>query len=202
MERKELPHNLVKFFYTDPSEGKKNSDNAASGVFSIWEGNIVIWEVIAINHPFSTYIGHRDVNGDWVSGEYDLLVQRHGGTTQSIHTFENKSAGPQIVSYLKSRTNYRTKEDKIPNIPKLDRVKMCMSTIKTGRVILIDEGNWVQPFLDECQDFTGYGSNEIDDRVDVLSGIIRISMNDLVGSIFQYKEPVKEEPSLVEMLIN
>jgi predicted phage terminase large subunit-like protein len=186
IKRSELPDNLVSFFYTDPSEGKLTSDNMATACWSLWEGKVYIREMMLKREEFGVFVGHRDINGNWIKKSYDLFVEKHNQNEQSIHFFEAKSSGSAYLSKLKTETPYNAIPD-IPQGSKMDRISLALPRIESGRVVLV-EGDWIEEFFEEIESFTGKDSDQ-DDQVDVLSAIVKLT--DFGGSAFTKKENEK-----------
>lgn len=172
VNKSDLPTNLVKHFYTDPSEGKENSDNMASICWSLYGGCIIVWEVLAEITPFHEFIGSRDSTGQYRKKKYDLFVERNGGNWQSFHFFEAKSSGSAYIDYINDNTEYRAIGDN-PQGSKMDRVNISLATLESGRVKLI-KGHWNDAFLGEVSNFSGL-EGDPDDQVDVLTGAIKMT---------------------------
>ncbi len=185
-----IPNNLVRFYYTDPSEGKKNSDNMATICWSLYEGKMVVWEIAGVVKPFNEYIGARDSNGEYQNKFYDDFVERTGASKYSKHFFEAKSSGSAYIQYMNAHTPYSAIGDN-PSGSKLDRVNLSMGFIESSRVLLV-EGHWIDDFLNEAENFTGRDGDP-DDRIDVLTGAIKYT--DFNGSVF---EPTKEQIENIE----
>lgn len=185
VQKSEVPNNLVKFFYTDPSEGKADSDNMATICWSLWNGKIYVWNINATVKEFGEYIGHRNEKGEYIKKAYDIFVEQQGSSWQSRHFFEAKSSGSAYISYMNTSTPYNA----IPDIPigsKMDRVNLSLGVIESGRVVLVEDNDndWIGDFLEECEEFSGKDGDP-DDRVDVLTGMIK--MTEFEGSIFETK---------------
>ncbi|MFX1499328.1 MAG: hypothetical protein ACFFDH_00025 [Promethearchaeota archaeon] len=190
VDSSEVPDNLVRHFYSDTSEGKANSDNMATIVWSLYESKAYIWEVIVTKKIFSDYIGFKDSEGRYINKFYDNLVKKHGGTWESKHFFEAKSTGTPYIQYINAQTPYRAIAD-IPKGAKRDRVELAVPTLESGRIILVKkyDNGWIDDFIDECINFTGKDS-DIDDRVDTLTGLIRVT--EFEGSQFQSEKEKKK----------
>ena len=59
--------------------------------------------------------------------------------------------------------------DELVKLGKLTRVEECEPVLRGGRVVLIDEGNWIKPFIEQCEQFP---NAKHDDMVDVLTYMI------------------------------
>jgi hypothetical protein len=196
---KDVPDGLVSFFYTDPSEGKKNSDNMASACWSMYEGNAYIWDLMAVIKPFNEFIGYRDENGEYINKVYDNFVVRNGNSQHSKHFFEAKSAGTPYIQYMNARTKYNAIPD-IPKGSKMDRVYLSQGRMEAGRVKLVSTGissqdKWIEELLEECKDFAGL-PGDVDDRVDVLTGLIKVTAFD--GSVFEPNEEDLQDSDIEE----
>ena len=179
IDRNEVPDNLVRYFYSDTSEGKKTSDNMATLCWSLWEGKMIVWEVQVWKKPFNEFIGYRDQTGTYINKAYDNFVLKHNQNGQSAHFFEAKSTGTPYIQYVNAHTSYSAIED-MPKGSKIDRVGVSQNRIEAGRIVLV-EGDWIDSFLEECRAFTGKDGDP-DDRVDVLTGAIK--MTEFKGSSF------------------
>lgn len=172
VKRSEIPDNLVRHFYSDTSEGKKTSDNMATGCFSLYDGNLVIWDMLVGKWGFTDFVGYRDRSGEWVDKKYDAFIKQHFYNWQSKCIFEAKSTGTPYMQYMYSQTDYNVIADN-PVGSKLDRVEASMARVESGRVWLVD-GPWIDGFVTECKGFSGEDGDE-DDRVDVLTGMIKFT---------------------------
>lgn len=64
-------------------------------------------------------------------------------------------------------------DNDIVKLGKLTRVEECEPSLRGGRVVLIDEGNWIESFLAQCEQFP---NGKHDDEVDILTYIIYLSL--------------------------
>lgn len=190
IDESEVPNNLVRFFYTDPSEGKKTSDNMATLCWSIHERQMIIWEIIAVKKMFNQFVGYKDDSGDYIKKTYDNFIERNNGNWQSLHFFEAKNTGSAYIQYLSSQTDYNIIED-IPKGSKADRLEVVKPRMESGRVKLVKSSKvvpkWINDFLHEASRFTGEAGGK-DDMVDTLTGALARS-DFSIGSVFQKSKP-------------
>jgi len=136
------------------------------------------------NDPSAILSGFKKNNNYYLTGcavkwlEFPELVKfikvwvdQNGYTRQSKIYVEPKASGKSIVQQLKNETGLNIKEDKAPKESKLIRVHGISPIVETGRVYLPTGANWVEDFLNEIEAFPN-GAH--DDRVDCLTGLIRV----------------------------
>jgi phage terminase large subunit-like protein len=187
IERRKLPTNLVKYYYTDPSEGKnQDADEMATGCWSIYEGSIYIWGMLSSITQFADYIGmYTDLTRtNYKKRLYDNFVDLYGSTMETAHYVEDKSLGSAYTSYMNKYTPYHAIADNPGSASKESRAYAAIPTIAAGKVVLVVTGNpvydeWIEPFLEQVAAFP---KGDEDGQVDVLSSIVRKSNIDPLQS--------------------
>lgn len=171
-----IPKGLKRYFYTDPAGGKSEGDEMASGSWSIFNGKIIIWEILSVRTPFNDFVGMytRNEAGAYEAqkvGEYDNFVKRNGGQADSPHYMEtNSTIGQGYVDYGNEWTPFRYIPDNVNGLGSKEvRAYAAITTIWSGRVHLV-EGLWNEAFLQQVEAFPK-GSE--DGQVDVLASIVR-----------------------------
>ncbi len=169
----ELPQDLPRYTYVDPSEGKKNSDEMASICWSVYKGKMIIWEVLSVVESFDKFVGARDKNGDYENRTYELFLQRNNCYNNQTYNFwEAKSLGQGYVDYINSMgLPFSAIGDNPGSDSKEVRAYREIPVMYAGRVLLVD-GAWVEGFLNQVEIFPN-GSQ--DGQVDVLAAAIRKS---------------------------
>lgn len=180
---------MVKYFYTDPSEGKASSDNMATVCWGLYEGTVYIFEIMAVVLPFNEFIGYES-QGKWVDKVYDKFVKKHGITKQTINFFESKSSGTPYLQYINARTPYNAVPDN-PQGSKMDRVSISLPTWEAGRVKFVKgiagvNSDWIGETIEELSNFSGRDGDP-DDRVDVLTAIVKRTSFDGSSLILESK---------------
>ena len=93
-----------------------------------------------------------------------------GITRQSLVNIELKSSGEAFKDFLfKAGYNTTGIDNKTVALGKITRVEGVEAILRGGRVILIDEGNWIEYFVSQCESFPN-GTH--DDMVDILCYMI------------------------------
>jgi predicted phage terminase large subunit-like protein len=96
----------------------------------------------------------------------------NGVTNQSLIHIELKSSGEAFKDFLfQEGFNTDGIDDALVRKGKTTRVNEIESPLRGGRVVLIDEGNWIKPFLAQCEQFP---NGKHDDEVDVLCYMVLI----------------------------
>jgi predicted phage terminase large subunit-like protein len=96
----------------------------------------------------------------------------NGVTNQGIIHIELKSSGEAFKDYLfQAGFNCDGISNDLVRKGKLTRVNESESQLRGGRVVLIDEGNWIKPFVSQCEQFP---NGKHDDEVDVLTYMIHL----------------------------
>lgn len=161
---------MVKKFYSDTAYGKEHSDNTATICYSVFNGDVFIWDVWAEKLKLPEF-KRKFVN----------YLQVNGYTSKSISRFEPKASGISTVQELQELDvlidgeyqRLNVVEDAPPKDSKIARVIATSPKIEAGHIYLLEGAHWIQDFLDECVAFPN-GSN--DDRVDCLTAIIRLHL--------------------------
>ena len=89
-----------------------------------------------------------------------------GCTYRSLFHIEMKSSGPAFLDFLREAGYNCTEvnEDHV-KLGKHTRVEEIEPFLRGAKVILIDEGNWIDSFITQCESFP---NGKHDDKVDVL----------------------------------
>lgn len=151
-------------FYLDTAYEKKSktSDNDPSGILAACR----IGQYIYIYNAQKVYKEMPDLLR--FLPEY---ITTHGGNKESILHVEPKANGISVVQMLEALTTLNVKRTPTPTDSKETRFKVVSPRIECGRVILV-EGEWNDPFLDEV---CGFPSVKHDEYVDILG----YAINDL-----------------------
>jgi len=99
--------------------------------------------------------------------EYIKLDSRVAGCNyQSLFHIEKKSSGYAFLDFL-TEAGYNCTEinNDIVKLGKHTRVEAIETFLRAGRVILIEDGNWIDGFITQCEVFP---NGKHDDKVDVL----------------------------------
>lgn len=166
-EFKALRFNEPMHFYLDTAYEKKSktSDNDPSGILAACR----IGQYIYIYNAQKVYKEMPDLLR--FLPEY---ITTHGGNKESILHVEPKANGISVVQMLEALTTLNVKRTPTPTDSKETRFKVVSPRIECGRVILV-EGEWNEPFLDEV---CGFPSVKHDEYVDILGYAINDLMND------------------------
>ncbi len=92
--------------------------------------------------------------------------KHYGITRQSLVNIELKSSGEAFKDFLfKAGYNCTGIDNATVALGKLTRVEGSENTLRGGRVVLIEDGAWTKPFIQQCESFPN-GTH--DDMVDLL----------------------------------
>ena len=98
----------------------------------------------------------------------------NGLNSNSRIDIELKASGHGLLDLLFTYGfNTMAISDKIVRLGKKTRVEQVEPSLSSGRVVLIESGNWIKPFLYQCEAFP---NDKHDDMVDVLCYIIFITL--------------------------
>jgi len=99
-----------------------------------------------------------------------IEATENGITPKSSFFIEMKSSGPAFKEYLfKKGFNCSRVANKHVALGKTTRVEQSEPSLRSGRVVLIDQGNWIKPFIQQCEQFP---NGKHDDKVDILTYMI------------------------------
>lgn len=172
IHRHELPTDLKKWTYTDPSEGKVTSDEMASICWSIHEGKMIVWEVMSKVEPFDKFVGSINLEGKWEDRTYDHFLRRNNCyNIETLNFWEAKSLGQSYVDHINARAPYKAVADNPGRESKEQRVLKYIPVYWSGSVVLV-AGPWVEGFLNQLE---MYPNTDEDGQVDVLASAIRLS---------------------------
>lgn len=108
-----------------------------------------------------------------ISKAVDYIAQEakaNGVGSRSSINIEIKSSGPALKVYLfKKGFNCVDIDTKTVSLGKQTRVEACEPALRAGRVVLIDSGNWIKPFIEQCEMFP---NGKHDDKVDILAYMV------------------------------
>ena len=110
--------------------------------------------------------------------------KNNGLNRNSVFNIELKSSGEAFKDFLfLGGYNTRDIDNKTVAEGKMTRVLGCESELCSGRVVLIDTGNWIPYFIQQCESFPN-GTH--DDLVDVLCYMIYKYFKDGVNPYIKY----------------
>jgi predicted phage terminase large subunit-like protein len=167
----------------------------------VWHGFIDgAWGVKANNDPTATgycyydkindilYIRHISDFRKTISFSVEHVKQEapvYGIDRRSMIHIEAKSSGPALKEYLrKEGFNCVDIDNKHVKLGKTTRVEQSEPQIRAGRVVLIEQGNWIRPFIAQCEQFP---NGKHDDKVDVLTYMIHKYLIDKPKGIIKVK---------------
>lgn len=94
----------------------------------------------------------------------------NGVGNQSLVYIELKASGEAFKDYLfLEGFNTVAIDNDIVRLGKLTRVNQSEKKLRGGRVVLVDEGNWIKPFIGQCEQFP---NGKHDDKVDILTYMV------------------------------
>jgi predicted phage terminase large subunit-like protein len=157
------PNNKPVHFYLDTAYTAKG-DNDPSALLAFYEdgGNLFLVDCVAVRREFPELCKF-----------IAIFTARNGYTLQSRIYIEPKASGLSVLQQLKRTTSLNVIADEPPRDSKVVRVTACSPVIEAGRVLVPEGAGWVPDFLDECAMFPN-GAH--DDRVDCLTGAIRVTL--------------------------
>lgn len=89
-----------------------------------------------------------------------------GINSNSIFNIEMKSSGWAFSDFLfKKGFNCTEIENSFVKLGKFTRVENIEPPLISGRIVLIEEGNWIDSFIEQCE---GFPKAKHDDKVDIL----------------------------------
>jgi predicted phage terminase large subunit-like protein len=161
---------MVKKFYSDTAYGKEGSDNTATMTYTVFNGDLFVWDVWAEN------LSLPDFKRKFVN-----YLQLNGYTSKSISRFEPKASGISAVQEIKELEimidgeyeRINVTEDEPPKESKISRVIATSPKIESGHVYLMEGASWIQDFIEEC---TAFPNGIHDDRVDTLTAVIKLHL--------------------------
>lgn len=163
---------LPRHFRSDTAYGKEGSDNTATICYSIFKGQVFIWNVWKANLSFPDFIK-----------AYIQYVKSNGYTSSSRCYFEPKATGISVIQTLRQESQLNVMEGQSPKESKETRVSSASPSIEAGKVLLLSYSDWIDGFISEA---TMFPNAEHDDSLDVLTAIIN--------------EELKEEPLIVSFV--
>jgi predicted phage terminase large subunit-like protein len=155
-----LPRN----FRSDTAYGKEGSDNTATICYSIFKGQLFIWNVWKANLGFPDFIK-----------AYVQYVKANGYTSSSRCYFEPKATGISVIQTLRTESHLNVLEGESPKESKETRVSSASPSIEAGKVLLLNYSDWIDGFITEAGMFP---NAEHDDALDVLTAIINEELRD------------------------
>jgi len=92
------------------------------------------------------------------------FVQRNEGSRESWIYIEPKASGISVAQMMKANTGLNIIIDKAPTLDKITRTSKCTPFMESGRVFLLLDAPWLEPYLYELRMFP---NAQHDDQVDV-----------------------------------
>lgn len=86
------------------------------------------------------------------------------GTSRSIVEIEPKASGKSVVQRLRESTMLNVKDSKAPTSDKIARTTANSDIVSSGRVLLLNNGNWYKNYLDQV---CGFPNMKHDEEIDV-----------------------------------
>lgn len=104
---------------------------------------------------------------------------------RSAINVELKSSGRGILDLLYNvGFNSIGIDNELVKLGKITRVKECEPSLSSGRVVLIDTGNWIKSFISQCEAFP---NGKHDDKVDVLTYMVYIYLIKGINPYIKYR---------------
>ncbi len=158
-----LIRDTVTFLIIDPATGKgPTGDLTAVGAFrlDLLSDRLMVLEMVSKLIPIS------DGSDEDLLSIVKRMVNRYGAEFVGV---ESDGFQRSVAEKIRDELHVVVREISHQNKGKLTRAQVAIIKAENGDIYVPPDADWVVDFLAELTSFTGLGTNEIDNQVDVLS---------------------------------